>query len=110
MKHALFLILDHGELVDSIFKDLSDKKFNATVLEARSIKHLLEDEESDDIHFLNIGHLERKNFPNSTFCYFIVDEKKLDTLKKTILKSTDHFKKIKGGMFSVKLEDFVGSI
>ena len=83
MKQILFLILDHGDLVDSIFKELSKKGFNGTVLQARSIKHLLEDEEtSDDISFFNISHLEnRLSFPASTFCYFIVEQDKVEALK-----------------------------
>ena len=54
MKQLVILILDHGDIVDTIFKELSKNGFNATVLQARSIKHLLEDEEHDDIHFFNI--------------------------------------------------------
>ena len=41
MKQLVILILDHGDIVDTIFKQLSSEGFNATVLQARSIKHLL---------------------------------------------------------------------
>lgn len=110
MKNLLFLILDHGDLVDSIFKELSLEGYNATVLEARSIKHLLEDEEHDDINFFHISHLEhRLTFPASTFCYFIVDDEKLDALKNCIREQTGAFKKIKGAMFSYPISDFEGS-
>jgi len=110
MKHILFLILDHGEVVDQIFKTLKSGGYNATVLNARSIKHLLEDESaSDDIHFFNISHIERHLYSESTFCYFIVDEDRLENLKQIIRNETDSFKKIKGGMFSYKVENFEGS-
>lgn len=111
MKQILFLILDHGDLVDSIFKELSKNGFNGTVLQARSIKHLLEDEEtSEDIHFFNISHLEnRLSFPASTFCYFIVEQDKIEALKACIRETTDSFKKIKGAFFSYPIDDFEGS-
>ena len=110
MKRMLVLILDHGNIVDSIFKELSAKGFNATVLQARSIKHLLEDEEHDDITFFNLNHLEKGiSFPASTFCYFIVEEDKLDSLKESIRETTDNFKRIKGAMYSYPVSDFEGS-
>ena len=110
MKHLVFLILDHGDVVDKLFKQLSSEGFNATVLQARSIKHLLEDEEHDDIHFFNISHLEKQlSYPASTFCYFIVEEDKLEKLKVCVRESTDNFKKIKGAMFSYPISDFEGS-
>lgn len=110
MKQLVILILDHGDIVDTIFKQLSSQGFNATVLQARSIKHLLEDEEHDDIHFFNISHLEKQlSYPASTFCYFIVEEDRKETLKQCIRESTDNFKKIKGAMFSYPINDFEGS-
>ena len=110
MKQLVFLILDHGNLVDDIFRVLSKEGFNATVLQARSIKHMLEDEEHDDIHFLNISHLEKHiSFPASTFCYFIVEQDRVETLKGCIRETTDNFKKIKGAMFSYPISDFEGS-
>lgn len=110
MKRMLILILDHGNIVDSIFRELSKKGYNATVLQARSIKHLLEDEEHDDITFFNLAHLEKGiSFPASTFCYFIVDEEKIESLKQSIRETTNNFKKIKGAMFSYPISDFEGS-
>lgn len=110
MKYLLTLILDHGDLVDTIFKEISKNHFNATVLSARSIKHLLEDEEADDINFFNISHLENQNYATSTFCYFLVDESRLNELKDLIRNSTDNFKKIKGAMFSNPIADYEGTI
>ncbi len=110
MKRMLILILDHGNIVDSIFRELSKKGYNATVLQARSIKHLLEDEEHDDITFFNLAHLEKGiSFPASTFCYFIIDEEKIESLKQSIRETTNNFKKIKGAMFSYPISDFEGS-
>ena len=110
MKRMLILILDHGNIVDSIFRELSKKGYNATVLQARSIKHLLEDEEHDDITFFNLAHLEKGiSFPASTFCYFIIDEEKIESLKESIRETTNNFKKIKGAMFSYPIPDFEGS-
>lgn len=110
MKHLLILFLDHGELVDSVFRNLSENKFNATVFEARSIKHLLEDEESDDIHFLNINQINKNSYDKSTFCYFLVEEEKLEILKNLIREQTDNFKKIKGGMLSYPIPNYEGTI
>lgn len=110
MKQMLFLILDHGDLVDELFKELSSHHFNATVLSARSIKHLLEDEESEHVHFISISHLDRHLSSASTTCYFIVEENKVEELKNVIRKETDYFKKIKGAMFTTPLVDYEGTI
>lgn len=111
MKNLLILILDHGDLVDDIFHELSKNGFNATVLNARSIKHIIEDEEeTDDIHFLNISHLNKNTFATTTTCYFIVDDVELNKLKDLIRTSTDNFKKIKGAMFSYPINDLEGTI
>ena len=109
MKNLLILVLDHGELVDTIFKDLSSAGYNATVLNAISMRHMLE-EESADLHFFNISHLEHAHHDASTSCYFIVDEDKLEELKEHIRIQTDNFKKIKGAMFSYKINDYEGTI
>mgnify|MGYP003327775259 CR=1 FL=1 len=110
MKHQLVLILDHGELVDSLFKELSINHFNATVLSARSIKHLIEDEETEHLHFLSIAHLDQHLNSGSTTCYFIVDDDRIDELKKLIRINTDSFRKIKGAMFTFPLHDYEGTI
>jgi len=110
MKHLLILILDHGEIVDTLFKSLSANHYNATVFNARSIKHLLEDEEHDEMHFINLSHLNTPLFAESTFCYFVVDEEKIEELKSLIREGTDSFKKIKGAMFSYALSNYEGSI
>lgn len=109
MKHLLFLILDHGELVDELFKELAKKKFNATVLSASSIKHALDDEDSEHVHFININHLENHISSKSTTCYFVVDENKIDELKDLIRTETKNFTKIKGAMFTTPLSDYEGS-
>lgn len=109
MKKILILILDHGDIVDDLFKKLSAEHYNATVLQARSIKHLLEDEESEHLHFFNLSHLEKNLYAGSTFCYFIVDSEKLDNLKNIIRNETETFKKIKGAMFAYDIPDYEGT-
>lgn len=110
MKQLLIVILDHGELVDDLFKDLSSHHYNATVFNARSIKHILEDEENDDIHFFNLSHLDKHNYDTSTSCYFLVDQDQLEDLKNLIREKTGSFKKIKGSMFSLPIIDYEGSL
>lgn len=109
MKHMLFLILDHGDLVDELFKELSKHHYNATVLSARSIKHLLEDEESEHLHFISLARLDSHLSNASTTCYFVIEEDKIEELKKLIRYETNNFTKIKGGMFTMPLKDYEGS-
>ena len=110
MKYQLILILDHGDLVDELFKDLSLSGYNATVLGARSIKHLLEDEESEHMHFISLGRLDSHLSEHSTYCYFLVNEDRLSHLKEIIREKTNSFKNIKGAMFSFPISDYEGTI
>ncbi len=112
MKYRLVLILENCEQTSDLLVDLAHKGFNATVLIAKSLKHVLDEDEHDDERmFISLRHLREAKTKDSTFAYFIFNSKEdLDTVQNVIREETEHFHKIKGGMYYVQIENFEGSI
>ena len=111
MKNILILILKNGDATGELFQILSQKGFNSSVLIAKSLKHILQDdEEDDDRMFFNLRHLATGTHKDSCFSYFILDDEDLKTVKDLIRKYTNNFKDVRGGMYSYKIDNYEGSI
>lgn len=110
MKHMLCLILENGEITADLFSELSKDGYNATVLTSKSLKHLLTDPFEDDKIFINLHHLGDPQYSENSFAYFILEDEALKNVQDVIRESTDHFKKVKGCMFSYEIDNFEGSI
>lgn len=112
MKNILMLILKNGDVTGELFHQLSEKGFNFTILIAKSLKHIVNDEdvEEEDHLFLNLRHLTNANHKDSSVSYFVLDDNNLTTVKNIIRKYTNNFQDVKGAMFSYKVDDFEGSI
>lgn len=108
-KKELFLVLENSEKAISTLEELRNAGFNATVMSTESLRHALDDSPNDH-HFLNLRHLEQRDFQQSTLCLFVVDEDKVESLKKVIRNCTNSFKDIKGFMYSRDITDYEGSI
>ena len=94
MKNILILILKNGDATGELFQILSHKGFNSSVLIAKSLKHILQDdEEDDDRMFFNLRHLATGTHKDSCFSYFILDDEDLKTVKDLIRKYTNNFKR-----------------
>ncbi len=110
-KYRLVLILENNDQTVDLLSDLAHKGFNATVLIAKSLKHILdEDEHDDDRLFISLRHLKGTNTNDSTFAYFILDKEELDKVQELVREETNHFTKIKGGMYYSEITNFEGSI
>lgn len=109
MKIELKLVLKAYDRAYEILNTIKNAGFNATVISSESLRHAV-DYSPGDHHFINLRQLEQKEFMERVFCIFVVDEGRLDELKKVIRECTDNFTKIKGFMYSKKIEDFEGSI
>ena len=104
MKYILNLFIENN---DKSF--LRADGYNGTVFSTASLKHTLEDTTDDDKIFINLHHLDPKSLVETTYCFFIVEEDKLEELKQLIREKTNQFTTIKGGMYSYALHDFEGS-
>ena len=60
--------------------------------------------------FINLRHVEQREVFESILGVFIVDDDRLDDLKKVIRECTKDFTEIKGFMYSRPINDFEGSI
>ncbi len=110
MKHILYLILKNGPRALEVLDAIKAHGFNGTVIETASLKHALE-ERYEDHQFFSLQSWERLvNAGESTFSMYIVDENELDSLKGTIREMTENFQRIKGAMFSYKIEDYEGAL
>lgn len=111
MKRILYLILDSGEAALDAYRSIKKSGFNGTLVESASLRHALDWGYPEERHFFSLAAYEAsQNKEESTFAMFIVDEERLEDLKNTIREHTDHFHKVKGAMFSKKIEDYEGVI
>lgn len=109
MKKELYLVLETTDQAYQTLKDLKAEGFNATVLSSESLRHAV-DYYPGEHHFFNLRQLEEKSLLESILCLFLVDEEKIEELKKIIRRETNSFKGIKGFMYSRSIEDYEGSI
>lgn len=107
MKRILYLFLENSPVAVEVLGAVKEKGYNGTMLETISVRHAIEPEET---HFFNLMDWDMLNNRESTVTMFLIDEDKVDDLKSEIREHTDSFTKIKGGMFTKKIEDYEGTI
>lgn len=109
MKYLLFVVLENNLKTVELIHELSQKGYNGTVMASSSLKHMLEGEQEDTLHFVSLSHLHPENLSQNTTVYFILDENKVEEVKQLVREKTNQFKNTKGGMFTTPLESFEGS-
>ena len=109
MKKELSLVLESTDRAFATLEELKKEGFNATVISTESLRTAVE-YYPEEHHFFNLRHLEKRELLNSVMCIFVIDEEKLETVKKIIRDFTNNFKDIKGFMYSRDIEDYEGSI
>ena len=108
MKHLLFAVFENGDVTKEVINALSRSGINGTAIASTSLKHILHTIQ-EDRQFITLRQLESATFEDNTTFYSVLDEKEIKQAKQIIIDLTDHFKKIRGGMFVVPLEEYEGS-
>ena len=109
MKRVVYLVLKSSPESLHTLEEIRKDGYNATVMTTESLRHAL-DELPEERYFFSLRHVEKVTTNDSFLCLFIIDEDKVEGLKEVIRKSTENFTKIKGFMYSKKIEDYEGSI
>lgn len=109
MKRILYLFLENSPIAVEVLSAVKEKGYNGTMLETISVRHAIESE-VEETHFFSLLNWDMLNNRESTVTMFLVDEEKVEPLKEEIRLHTNYFKKVKGGMFTKKVEDFEGTI
>ncbi|MFA5283458.1 MAG: hypothetical protein WC366_03000 [Bacilli bacterium] len=109
MKHLLFAVFENGECTKKVINALSRSGINGTAIASTSLKHILHSIQEDSQDFITLRHLEQAAFEDNTTFYSVLEEKEIRLAQEIIRDVTDHFKKNKGGMFVLPLEDYEGS-
>ena len=78
------------------------------MISTESLRHAIEYSPNDH-HFYTLRHFEKNGLLSSILCVFIVDEERIETLKKIVREYTNNFKDIKGIMYSRPVDDYEGS-
>lgn len=108
MKHELFLVLKSNRDTYHALEQIKNEGYNATIVSTESLRHAV-DYYPGDHHFFNLRHLEKEDMLESVLCLFVVDDDRLEHLKEVIRTHTENFERIKGFMYSWKIEDYEGS-
>lgn len=109
MKTAVFVVFELGAELEGLVRSLSDKGHNGAIIPSSSFTSALLSSSEDEPTTLNLLDLSRGvSHGNPTFLT-LVEEKDLPEVKSIINDYTDHFHKIKGGMFGLPLSFFEGS-
>ncbi len=109
MKRILYLFLENSPIAVEVLSAVKAKGYNGTMLETISVRHAI-DSELEETHFFSLMNWDMLNNRESTVTMFLVDEDKVEDLKNEVRIHTNYFAKIKGGMFTKKVEDFEGNI
>ena len=109
MKRILYLFLENSPIAVEVLGAVKKKGYNGTMLETISVRHAI-DSEVEETHFFSLMNWDMLNNRESSVTMFLVDETKVEDLKNEIREHTDDFKKVKGGMFTKKIDDFEGNI
>lgn len=108
MKKALYIVLKNTTRAHEILENLKNKGYNGTVVGSNSLRHTIESF-PEEHHFFNLRHIEDVNNSESILCIFVWDEEIIETIKEEVRLETNHFKDIKGFMFTSALMDYEGS-
>lgn len=109
MKVELTLVLKTTGRAYDTLEALRSAGFNATVMSSESLRHAV-DYYPGEHHFINLRHIEEKELLESVLCLFLVEDNRLEDLKKVIREYTNNFKDIKGFMYSRPIDDYEGSV
>lgn len=105
----LFLVLKTSSAAYRTLEELKAEGYNATVLSGESLRHAV-DYYPEEHHFLSLRHLEKTDLLQSILCLFVLRDEELERVKETIRGYTNHFRDIKGCMYSRTIEDYEGSL
>jgi hypothetical protein len=110
MNYALFAVFEAGASVEDLFLALHHEGFNGTYLNGASLNTLIHSSASDDEpSFISLHKaLSYIDKNNATF-FLVVEEKKLERVRKLIHDYTDGFTRIKGGLFAWPLAIYEAS-
>ncbi len=108
MKHLLFAVFENSDAAREVIHKLAESGFNGTVLASTSLRHIWHSLDENET-FITLRHLEKMQFEDNTTFYTLLEEKELEEALEIIRKHTDHFKKVKGGMFVLPVERYEGS-
>src|SRR5574344_125866 len=107
MKVLFFAVLEKGAASDALLKDLSVKGYNGTLIQTESLKHILKGQEG--AAFISLSELAENTPDMNNSMFFIIDESKVDDIKKEFRSHTADFTKAHGAMFVIPIIDFEGS-
>ncbi len=110
MKRILYLFLENSPVAVEVLQAVKEKGYNGTMLETISVRHAIESTLPEETHFFNLMDWDMLNTRESTVTMFLIDEDKVDDLKEEIRIHTGNFGKIKGAMFTKKIDDYEGTI
>ena len=108
MKHLLFAVFENSDETKEVIQQLAEYGINGTVLASTSLRHILHSIE-EERSLLTLRHLEKMQFEDNTTFYTLLDEDVLEVAQEIIRRETDHFHKVKGGMFILPVEKYEGS-
>ena len=108
MKVMLFAILDRMDATENLLRSLSKEGYNGTVLSATSVKHVLPKLAGQGVS-VSLSMLTDDLPSGNITLFIIIDEEKLDDLKKEIREATGNWTKAKGGMFVLPLLSVEGT-
>ena len=109
MKKELYLVLESTDRAFSTLEELRREGFNATVMSTESLRHAV-DYYPGEHTFINLRHIEQRELQESVLCLFVIDNNRLEELKRVIREYTENFTTIKGFMYSRPIDDYEGSI
>ena len=109
MKKSLYLVIKSSPVVFHALEELRELGYNGTVISTESVRQAVEFY-PEEHHFFNLRYLENHNLDGSIFCIFILDEDKVEEVKKVIRKCSNNFQDIKGFMYSFDVLDYEGTV
>jgi hypothetical protein len=107
MKVLFFAVLEKGAASDELLKDLQIKGYNGTLIRTESLKHVLQDQNGGA--YVSLSELAETTADTNNSMFFIIDEKRVDDIENDFRKFTANFTKCHGCMFTIPVENFVGS-
>lgn len=107
MKKVLFLVMKQSGEALEVLQSLNKDGYNATIIATDSLHHAFLNNEEH--HFYSLRHIQKETFNESTMGIFVSDDSSIEELKNKIREYTDSFKKVRGFMYSLPLNDYEGS-
>ena len=95
MKVELTLVLKTTERAYGALEAIKRAGYNATVMTSESLRHAV-DYYPGEHTFINLRHVEQRDVFESILGVFIVENDRLEDLKKVIRETTKNFTEIKG--------------